>query len=85
METYGIIMTVLIGAFAGWLAGLILKGEGMGFILNAVVGIIGAFVGSYLFSLIGFSFGSGLVGAILTSTAGAVVLLAIVGVLRKSQ
>lgn len=76
---------VLIGALAGWLAGLIMKGKGMGFIVNALVGIIGALVGSYLFSLIGFSVSSGLVGAIITSTAGAIVLLFIVGILRKSQ
>lgn len=85
MEAQGIITTVLIGAIAGWLAGVILKGKGMGFIINAVVGIVGAFVGNYLFTLIGFSVGSGLIGAIITSTAGAVVLLAIVGFLRKSQ
>ena len=85
MDTYGIIMTIVIGAVAGWLAGLILKGKGMGFIVNAVVGIVGAFVGNYLFGLIGFSVGNGLIGAIITSTAGAVVLLFIVGILRKSQ
>ena len=85
MDSYGIIMTIVIGAVAGWLAGLILKGKGMGFIVNAVVGIVGAFVGSYLFGLIGFSVGNGLIGAIITSTAGAVVLLFIVGILRKSQ
>ncbi len=85
MEAYGLIMTVVTGAVAGWLAGLILKGKGMGFIMNAVVGIIGAFVGSYLFNLIGFSISGGLIGAIITSTAGAVVLLAIVGFLKKSQ
>ena len=85
MEAYGLIMTIVIGAVAGWLAGLILKGKGMGFLMNAVVGIIGAFVGSYLFNLIGFSIAGGLIGAIITSTAGAVVLLAIVGILKKSQ
>ena len=85
MEAQGIITMVLIGALAGWLAGLIMKGKGMGFIVNALVGIVGALVGSYLFSLIGFSIGSGLVGAIITSTTGAIVLLFIVGILRKSQ
>ena len=85
METDSISAMVLIGAIAGWLAGLIMKGSGMGFIVNALVGIVGAFVGSYLFGLIGFSAGSGLVGAIITSTAGAVVLLFIFGILRKSQ
>ena len=83
MEAQSIIVMVLIGAIAGWLAGLIMKGSGMGFIINVVVGIVGVFIGSYLFGLIGFSVGSGLVGAIITSTAGAVVLLFIIGVLRK--
>ena len=85
MESTGIIMTVLIGAIAGWLAGLIMKGRGLGFIVNAMLGIAGAFVGYYLLGLINFSFGHGLIGHILTATTGAVVLLFIVGILRKSQ
>ncbi len=85
METYGIIMIIVIGSIAGWLAGLIMKGKGMGFIINALLGIVGAFVGNYLFNLIGFSVGNGLFGAIITSTAGAVVLLFIAGILKKSQ
>ena len=84
-DVIGIIMVLLIGAIAGWLAGLIMKGKGMGFFVNAILGIIGAFVGSYVFSLIGFSVGSGLFGVIITATAGAVILLFIVGLLRKSQ
>lgn len=85
METQSIIMMILLGAIAGWLAGLIMKGRGMGFILNTVVGITGAFVGSYLFTKIGFVVGTGLISAIFTATTGAVVLLFIVGILRKSQ
>ena len=85
METYGIIMILVIGSIAGWLAGLIMEGKGMGFIVNALIGIVGAFVGNYLFNLIGFSVGNGMFGAIVTSTAGAVVLLFIVGILKKSQ
>lgn len=85
MESMGIIMTIIIGAIAGWLAGMIMKGKGMGFVVNAMLGIAGAFVGTYLFGLIGFSFGHGLIGAVFTSTTGAIVLLFLVGVLRKSQ
>ena len=81
----GIIIVLVIGAVAGWLAGLIMKGKGMGFFINAILGIIGAFVGSYVFNLIGFSVDSGLFGVIITATAGAVILLFIVGLLRKSQ
>jgi len=78
-------MLIVIGSIAGWLAGLIMKGRGMGFIINALVGIAGAFVGNYLFSLIGFHIDNGLIETIFTATAGAVVLLFIVGLLRKSQ
>ncbi len=78
MDSYGIITIVIIGAIAGWLAGLILKGKGMGFLLNAVVAILGASVGNYLFGLIGFSVGNGIISAIITATTGAVVLLFIV-------
>ncbi len=85
MEPYGIIMTIFIGTLSGWFAGLILKGKGKGFWLNTIIGIIGAFIGNYLFQLIGFSIGSGLIGTVFTSTAGAIVLLFIVGILRKSQ
>lgn len=85
MESTGFIMMILIGSIAGWLAGLIMKGKGMGFIINALLGIAGAFVGNYIFGLIGFSTGSGLIGLIFTSTAGAVILLFIAGILKKSQ
>ena len=85
MDSYGIITSIIIGAIAGWLAGLILKGKEMGFWLNAVVGILGASVGNYLFGLIGFSVGNGIISTIITATAGAVVLLFIVSLLRKSQ
>jgi len=85
MEAYGIIMTVIIGSIAGWLAGLIMKGKGKGFIINAILGIIGAFVGNYVFQLIGFSVGSGLIATMFTATTGALILLFIVGILRKSQ
>ena len=84
METQSIIMMVLIGSIAGWLAGLIM-GKGMGFIVNAMIGIAGAFVGSYLFDLIGFSVGSGLIGTVMTATSGAVVLLFIASLLKKFQ
>ena len=84
METQSILMIILVGSIAGWLAGLIM-GKGMGLIVNALIGIAGAFVGNYLFDLIGFSIGSGLIGTTMTATAGAVVLLFIASLLRKLQ
>ena len=51
MGTEGLIMTLVIGALAGWLAGKIMKGDGFGLLGNIVVGIVGAFIGGFLFGL----------------------------------
>jgi len=85
MENYGIIMTIIIGSISGWLAGLLMKGKGMGFIINTIVGIVGAMWGQYVFELIGFSVSDGLIGTIFSATSGAVLLLFIMGFIRKSQ
>jgi uncharacterized membrane protein YeaQ/YmgE (transglycosylase-associated protein family) len=83
MDTNSIIMILVIGALAGWLAGNIMKGRGFGVIGNIVVGIIGALIGGYLFSLLGISAG-GLIGSLITATVGAVALLFVVGLVKKA-
>ena len=77
-----ILWFLLVGAVAGWIAGLIM-GRGSGHIINIVVGVIGAFLGGYLLGMVGVSFGGGLVGSLLTAVIGAVVLLFIAGLIRK--
>ena len=72
-----------IGAVAGWLAGVILKGGGFGLLVNIVVGVLGAIVGGFAFGLLGISAG-GILGSIITATVGAVLLLFIVGFLKKT-
>jgi uncharacterized membrane protein YeaQ/YmgE (transglycosylase-associated protein family) len=72
-----------IGAVAGWLAGVILKGGGFGLLVNIVVGILGAIVGGFVFGLLGISAG-GIIGSIITATVGAVLLLFIVGLIKKA-
>jgi len=84
MEPTSLIAFLLIGAVAGWLAGLLMRGGGFGLLGNIVVGIIGAFVGGFLFSLVGLSTGSGLVGSLITAVVGAAVLLFIVGLFKKA-
>lgn len=69
---------VIIGIIAGWLAGRFMKGHGFGLVGDAIVGIIGAFVGSYLFRSLGVEIGGGLVGSIVVAFLGAVVLLFVV-------
>ena len=76
LESLAII--VLVGGIAGWLAGLLMKGRGLGVLGNIVIGVLGAFVGGWLLGLVGVSIGGGLLGAVLTALLGAVVLLALI-------
>ena len=75
MGIESLIVFLLIGAIAGWLAGLIVKGYGFGLLGNIVVGIVGAFLAGLLLPKIGVSIGAGIVGAIIHATIGAVILL----------
>lgn len=73
---------LLIGLIAGWLAGQVMRGGGYGIVGDMIVGVIGAFIGGWLFSLLGISAG-GLIGAIITAFIGAVVLIAILRAIRR--
>ena len=64
---------IIIGALSGWIAGKIMKNKG-GLIKNIVLGLVGGFVGSFLFSLIGFE-ASGTIGTIITSVVGACIVI----------
>ena len=79
-----LIIMLLVGALAGWLAGQIMKGRGFGALGKIVVGIVGAVIGGSASSFFGFSLGGGLIGSTLTATGGAVILLAVIGVLKKA-
>jgi uncharacterized membrane protein YeaQ/YmgE (transglycosylase-associated protein family) len=74
---------LIIGLVAGWLAGQIMKGRGAGLLVNLVVGVIGAYIGGFLFTLIGLS-AHGLIGSLITATIGAIALLFLIGVLKKA-
>ena len=74
-----IILFLVIGAVAGWLAGQLVKGRGFGIVGNMIVGCVGALLGGFLFGLVGISSGGGLIGSLITALIGAVVLLFIVG------
>ena len=78
-----ILIWLLIGAVAGWLAGTIMKGGGFGVPGNIVLGIVGAVVGGFLFGLLGLQSESW-VGSIVTATVGAVVVLGLIRVIKKA-
>ena len=78
-----LVYTLIIGAVSGWLAGVISSGYGFGVVGNIIIGIIGAFIGTWIFSALGVSMGGGVVGTIITSVIGALVLLLVIGLLKK--
>lgn len=79
-----IIVWLVIGGVAGWLAGLIVKGFGFGLVGNIVVGIVGAFIAGWLLPRLGIVIGGGIVAAIINAVIGAVILLLIIGFVRKA-
>jgi uncharacterized membrane protein YeaQ/YmgE (transglycosylase-associated protein family) len=68
---------LLVGIFAGWLAGQLVRGTGFGLVGDLVIGVAGALIAALLFPRLGIRLASGLVGAILASTIGAVILLVV--------
>ena len=77
-----LLVFLLVGIVAGWLAGKLVRGGGFGLIGDLVVGVIGAFVGGFLFNSLGVSSGGGLLGSIVVATVGAVVLLMLIRLIR---
>jgi uncharacterized membrane protein YeaQ/YmgE (transglycosylase-associated protein family) len=73
---------ILIGIAAGFLAGQIMKGGGFGLVGDLIVGVVGALLGGVLFGLLGISAG-GLVGSLITATVGAIVLIALLRLIKK--
>ncbi len=84
MTIEGLIIWLVIGAIAGWLAGLIMKGYGFGLAGNIVVGIIGAFIAGWLLPRIGFVLVGGIVAEIVNAVIGAVILLLVIGFFKKA-
>ena len=78
-----IITWIVIGAIAGWLAGQIVKGYGFGLIGNVVVGIVGAGIAGFLTPMLGL-YTVSTVGNIVAATLGAIILLVLVGLVRRS-
>ena len=83
MTLEALLIILVIGAVAGWLAGQIVRGMGFGLIGNIVVGIVGAFIAGWLLPRIGIVIGGGMIASIINATIGAVVLLVIVGLIRR--
>ena len=75
MSGESLLIILLVGVIAGWLAGQIVRGTGFGLIGDLIIGIIGAFIGSWLLPQLGIHLGAGIVAAIINATIGAMLLL----------
>ena len=84
MAIESLIVWLIIGAVAGFLAGLIVTGYGFGTVGNIVVGILGALLGGALLPRLGLFNGGDIVGQIVSATLGAVLLLFVIGLVRRS-
>jgi uncharacterized membrane protein YeaQ/YmgE (transglycosylase-associated protein family) len=84
MGIEALLVILVIGAVAGWLAGLIVKGYGYGLVGNIVIGIVGAVIGGFLLPRVGLSLGGGILGAIVSATIGAVILLFLIRLVKRA-
>ena len=82
-EPSSLLVLLLVGLIAGWLAGKIVRGAGFGILADMAIGIVGAFFGSWLLARFGIFIGFGIIAAIINATIGAVILLAIVKLIRR--
>lgn len=83
----GILLWIILGGIAGWLASIVMKtNESMGLLANIVVGIIGAFIGGYVFNMLGGGDVNGFnLYSLLVATIGAIILLGIVRLFTRRK
>ncbi len=83
MSGVGILSAIIIGILAGWIAEKVLKRD-HGLFTNLIVGLVGALIGGFIANSINFPF-SGFIGSLIVSTLGAILLLVILGLIRRKK
>ncbi len=83
MSGQSLLIILVVGVIAGWLAGLIVRGTGFGLVTDLALGVIGALIGWWLLPHLGVHLGRGLVASIVSATIGAVILLLILGLVYR--
>jgi uncharacterized membrane protein YeaQ/YmgE (transglycosylase-associated protein family) len=84
MDIQAIIIWLIVGAIAGWLAGMVVKGGGYGLIGDIIVGIVGALIAGWLLPQVGIVIGTGIIAAIIDAFIGAVILLLILRLISRA-
>ena len=82
LSSESLLIILLVGLVAGWLAGQVVQGTGFGPIGDLIIGVAGAFIGGWLLPQIGIHVGSGTISAIIDATVGALLLLLILRLVR---
>lgn len=82
MSNESLLVIIIVGVVAGWLAGKLVRGTGFGLIGDLLVGIVGAFIGNWLLPRLDIHLGTGVISAIINATLGAVLLLLAIGLVR---
>lgn len=80
----GLLVFLLVGLIAGWLASMLVRGGGFGLVGDLVVGVIGAFIAGFLFPRLGISLGAGIIGQIIAAAIGAIILLVIIRAVKRA-
>jgi uncharacterized membrane protein YeaQ/YmgE (transglycosylase-associated protein family) len=83
MDVQALIIWLVVGAIAGWLAGMVVKGGGYGLIGDIVVGILGGLIAGWLLPQVGIVIGSGIIAAIIDAFIGAVILLIALRLIKR--
>lgn len=80
----GFLVFLIVGAIAGWLAGVVVKGGGFGLLGDIVVGIVGGLIAGWLFGHLGIALGGGILGQILAAAIGAIILLLVIRLIKRA-
>ena len=84
MDAQALIIWLIVGGIAGWLAGMVVKGGGYGLIGDIIVGIVGGLIAGWLLPQIGIVIGSGFIAAIINAFIGAVILLIVLRLVKRA-
>jgi uncharacterized membrane protein YeaQ/YmgE (transglycosylase-associated protein family) len=85
MAGESLLVILVVGLIAGWLAGHFVRGTGFGLIPDIAIGIVGALIGNWVFPQLGVHLASGMVSRVITATVGAILLLLALRILRRRR
>lgn len=85
MNGESLLVFLVVGALAGWLGGIVVKGYGLGLVGDIIVGVIGSFIGGWVFAHFHIFHGKGLVGEVVGATVGAILLLFVLRLVRRRR